>query len=196
MTEDTFIPPHGGYANLLSYQKAEIVYDATVYFCNRFFPKRDRDRTRDQMIQAARSGKQNIIEGSQASGMSKEMEIKLTSVARASLEELKADYRDFLRTRQLEEWPSDHRYTQRLRRLNRQRDATYETFRKGIEHEDPAISANVILGLTKVTTYLLDQQIRHLEKKCVNEGGLRERMTRTRLAARDRQRQNRSENRC
>ncbi len=82
---DGFIPPHGGYANLLSYRKAEIVYDATVYLCDRFLAKRDRDRTRDQMIQAARSGKQNIIEGSQASGLSKEMEIKLTSVARASL---------------------------------------------------------------------------------------------------------------
>ena len=78
-----FIPPHGGYANLLSYQKVEIVYDATVYFCDRFFRKFD--RTRDQMIQAARSGKQNIIEGSQASGTSKKTEIKLTNVARASL---------------------------------------------------------------------------------------------------------------
>ena len=101
MTEG-FIPPHGGYANLLSYQKAEIVYDATVYFCNRFLAKND--RTRDQMIQAARSGKQNIIEGSQASGTSKEAEIKLTNVARASLEELLADYRDFLRIRGLQEW--------------------------------------------------------------------------------------------
>mgnify|MGYP005852236895 CR=1 FL=1 len=94
---DGFIPPHGGYANLLSYQKAEIVYDATLHFCGRFINKRD--RTHDQMIQAARSGKQNIIEASQASGTSKEMELKLTNVARASLEELLADYRDFLRAR-------------------------------------------------------------------------------------------------
>ena len=85
-----FIPPHGGYQKLHSYQKAEIVYDATVHFCNRFLSKRD--RTHDQMVQAARSGKQNIAEGSQASGTSKEMEIKLTNVARASLEELLWDW--------------------------------------------------------------------------------------------------------
>lgn len=85
-----FIPPHGGYANLLSYRKAEIVYDATVCFCKRFLSKRD--RTYDQKVQAARSGKQNILEGSQASGTSKGMEIKLTNVARANLEELLADY--------------------------------------------------------------------------------------------------------
>lgn len=90
-----FIPAHGGYQKLLSYQKAEIVYDATVYFCDRFIDRRS--RTHDQMVQAARSGKQNLIEGSMASGTSKEMEIKLTNVARASLEELLADYRDFLR---------------------------------------------------------------------------------------------------
>ena len=91
----TFIPPHGGYENLLSFQKARIVYDGTVRFCERLLQKRD--RTYDQMIQAARSGKQNILEGSQASGTSKETEIKLTNVARASLEELLEDYRDFLR---------------------------------------------------------------------------------------------------
>ena len=188
-----FIPPHGGYAKLLSYRKAEIVYDATVKFCDRFVGKRD--RTRDQMIQAARSGKQNIIEGSQASGTSKEIEIKLTNVARASLEELLADYRDFLRTRRLEEWEAEHPYAKRLRRLNRLPDASYETFRKGMEHPDPAICANVILGLIKVTCFLLDRQIRRLEKDFVNEGGLRERMTRTRRAARDQQRRNPSRHR-
>jgi four helix bundle protein len=88
---EKFIPPHGGYKSLLSYQKAEIVYDATVRFCERYLTKRD--RTYDQMVQAARSGKQNIVEGSQASGTSKEMEIKLVGVARASLEELLTDYR-------------------------------------------------------------------------------------------------------
>jgi four helix bundle suffix protein len=185
-----FIPPHGGYAGLLSYRKAEIVYDATVYFCDRFFDRRD--RTRDQMIQAARSGKQNIIEGSQASGTSKETEIKLTNVARASLEELLADYRDFLRTRSLGEWPRDHPYTKHLRDLNRQPDATYETFRKGIEHADPEISANVIIGLVKVTNYLLDKQIRRLEKDFLKEGGLRERMTQARLAERDKQKRDRT----
>lgn len=123
MTEH-FIPPHGGYKNLLSYQRAEIVYDATVRFCERFMDRRD--RTVDQMIQAARSGKQNIIEGSMASGTSKETEIKLTNVARASLEELLADYRDFHRVRSIQEWPPDHRYTKRLRSLLRQPGANYE----------------------------------------------------------------------
>src|SRR5574340_1017919 len=97
-----FIPAHGGYKQLLSYQRAEIVYDATVHFCDRFIDKRS--RTHDQMVQAARSGKQNIIEGSMASGTSKETEIKLTNVARASLEELLADYQDFLRVRNLRLW--------------------------------------------------------------------------------------------
>ncbi len=97
-----FIPPHGGYERLLSYQKAKIVYDGTVWFCSHFLDKHD--RTYDQMVQAARSGKQNIIEGSQASGTSKEAEIKLTNVARASLQELLEDYRDFLRGHNVVEW--------------------------------------------------------------------------------------------
>jgi four helix bundle suffix protein len=184
MTE-RFIPPHGGYENLLSYQKAVIVFDGTVRFCERFVNKRD--RTYDQMIQAARSGKQNIGEGSQASGTSKETEIKLTNVARSSLEELLIDYRDFLRLRGLEEWAKDHRYTKRLRELNRQPGANYDTFKKGIEHPDPAIAANVMIGLIRLTNYLLDRQIEHLEKAFVEEGGLRERMTRARLIERAKQ---------
>lgn len=177
-----FIPPHGGYKKLLSYQKSEIVYDATVYFCDRFIDKRS--RTHDQMVQAARSGKQNIIEGSMAAGTSKEMEIKLTNVARASLEELWADYRDFLRGRNLEEWTSEHPYAKRLRELNRTPGASYATFARGIESPDPAVSANVIIGLVRVCSYLLDQQIRQLEAAFVKEGGLRERMTAARLKAR------------
>jgi four helix bundle suffix protein len=180
-----FIPPHGGYENLLSFQKARIVYDGTVRFCERFLRKSD--RTFDQMIQAARSGKQNILEGSEASGLSKETEIKLTGVARASLGELLEDYRDFLRVRGVEEWSKERRYTRRLRELNRQPNANYQTFKKGIEHPDPAIAANVMIGLIKLTNYLLDQQIRHLEKAFVEEGGLRERMTRARLAQRAKQ---------
>ena len=180
-----FIPPHGGYEELISFQKARIVYDGTVRFCERLLKKSD--RTYDQMVQAARSGKQNILEGSQASGTSKEMEIKLTNVARASQEELLEDYRDFMRARKIEEWTPDHRYAQRLRRLNRTPGANYDTFKKGIEHPDPAICANVIVGLIKVTTYLLDRQLRRLERDFLNEGGLRERMTRARLAARAKQ---------
>lgn len=177
-----FIPSHGGYQNLLSYKKSEIVYDATVYFTRRFLTKFD--RTVDQMVQAARSGKQNIVEASMASGTSKETEIKLTNVARASLEELLIDYRDFLRTHNLTEWTKDHPYTQRLRELNRLPEGNYDTFRRGIENEDPEICANVIIGLIKVTTYLLHQQICKLEKDFLENGGLRERMTQARLAAR------------
>jgi four helix bundle suffix protein len=181
---ETFIPKHGGYKRLLSYQRAEVVYDATVRFCGRYLDRRD--RTVDQMIQAARSGKQNIIEASVASGTSKETEIKLTNVARASLEELKADYRDFLRLRGIEEWTKNP-YAKRLSQLARVPGANYETFRNALEHADPTIAANAILGLTKITTYLLDQQIRSLEKAFVKEGGLRERMTRARLTERARQ---------
>ncbi len=180
-----FIPKHGGYRNLLSYQRAEVVYDATVRFCGRYLERRD--RTVDQMVQAARSGKQNIIEGSMASGTSKETEIKLTNVARASLEELKEDYRDFLRLRGFEEWDKNHPYAKRLSALARTAGANYETFRKAVDHPDPAIAGNAILGLIKITTYLLDQQLRQLEKAFVEEGGLRERMTRARLNERARQ---------
>jgi four helix bundle suffix protein len=177
-----FIPIHGGYAKLKSYQKTEIIYDATVYFTKRFYSKMD--RTIDQMVQAARSGKQNIAEASMASATSKETEIKLTNVARASLEELLIDYRDFLRVRGLFEWPKEHPYTRRLRELNQISEANYNTFRKGIEHENPEICANVLIGLIKVATYLLHLQIRQLEADFLQNGGLRERMTRARLDSR------------
>ena len=180
---DGFMPPHGGYRRLLSYQKAEIIYDATIYFTRRFYSKGD--RTIDQMVQAARSGKQNIVEASAASGTSKEFEIKLTSVSRASLEELLTDYRDFLRIRNLTEWDKGHAYAKRLRELNRIDPTSYELFKKGIENQDPAICANVIIGLIKVTTYLLDRQLQTLEKDFLKNGGLRERMTRSRLASRN-----------
>lgn len=113
--KENFIPPHGNYQELLSYQKAEVVYDLTFRFCERFLKKGD--RTIDQMVQAARSGKQNIVEGSKASGTSKEMEIKLTNVARASLEELLVDYQDFLRVRDLALWKKDSKEAQYVRKL-------------------------------------------------------------------------------
>ena len=181
-----FIPPHGGYQDLQSYRKSLVVYQATRRFCREFFDRYD--RTIDQMVQAARSGKQNILEGSKASGTSEETELKLTNVARASLEELLEDYRDFMRDRDIEEWDKNHRYARRLSVLCRDPDADYETFRAAVEHEDPAIRANAIAGLIKVTNYLLDQQIRKLEQDFLTEGGLRERMTRARLEARDEQR--------
>jgi len=139
------------------------------------------DRTIDQMVQAARSGKQNIAEASLASGTSKEMEVKLTNVARASLEELLIDYRDFLRVRNLSEWSLAHPYACRLRDLNRQNPTNYELFRKGIENQDPAISANVIIGIIRVANCLLERQIERLERDFVKFGGLRERMARARL---------------
>ncbi len=179
-----FIPPHGGYANLLSYQRATMVYDATVRFCEQYF--RRGDRTIDQMVQAARSGKQNIVEASQAAGASKATEIKLTQVARASLEELLEDYRDFLRLRNLAEWDKQHPYARRLSELLKAPGATYETIRRAVEHPDPGIRANAIIGIIKVTTFLLDRQIRRLEQAFVREGGIRERMTRARLNQRNR----------
>ncbi len=185
MTPD-FIPSHGGYQKLLSFQRAEVVYDATVKFCAELLDRRD--RTVDQMVQAARSGKQNIVEASMASGTSKETEIKLTNVARASLEELLTDFRDFLRKRDLSEWRKDEAYVRRLQTLNRTPNANYETFRKAVENPDPGIRANAIIGLIKVTNYLLDQQLRRLEKDFVEHGGLREAMTRARVVYRAKQR--------
>lgn len=136
------------------------------------------------MIQAARSGKQNIAEASMASATSKETEIKLTNVARASLEELLIDYRDFLRTNKLIEWEKNHPYAERLRFLNRTMPTHYETFQKGIEHPNPEICANIMIGLIKVATYLLGKQIQSLEADFLKNGGLRERMTQARLAVR------------
>jgi len=179
-----FIPPHGGYQELLSYQKALIVYDATLRFCDRFLDKRD--RTHGQMVQAARSGKQNIVEGSQASGTSKETEIKLTSVARGSLEELLEDYRDLIRNGRLRLWDKNSREALYVRRLGARPNASYESYKTYIETRSPEVVANIIICLIHQTNYLLDQQLRRLEKDFLREGGLRERMTRARLAARAR----------
>ena len=184
---DGFIPPHGGYENLLSFQKARTIYDATVWFCDHFIDKRS--RTHDQMIQAARSGKQNILEGSQASGTSKETEIKLVNVARASLEELLEDYRDFLRTARQPLWDKDSKEALFVRTLGAKPDTSYESYRPYIETRPPEIVANIIICLVHQANYLLDQQIRQLEKIFLQEGGLRERMTRARLAERARQNQ-------
>ncbi len=177
-----FIPPHGHYRELLSYQKAEVIYDLTFCFCQRFLQRGD--RTIDQMIQAARSGKQNILEGSKASGTSKETEFKLTNVARASLEELLEDYRDYLRTRQHPIWPKDSREALFVRRLGHESHTSYETYRTYTETRPAAVVANIALCLIHQANFLLDQQIRRLEQDFLKEGGLRERMTRARLQAR------------
>lgn len=181
--KEGFIPKHGGYRNLITYQKSEIIYDGTIYFTGRAFKKYD--RTIDQMVQAARSGKQNIVEASMASGTSKEMEIKLTNVARASLEELRIDYEDFLRSNKYEIWGKDHRYTLRFREINRTPNATYETYKKAIEHEQLEICANSMICLINIVSYLLAQQIKSLEKAFMEEGGLSERMTKARIDKRN-----------
>jgi len=180
-----FIPPYGGYEELISFQKARIVYDGTVWFCHRYLERRD--RTNDQMVQAARSGKQNILEGSQASGTSKATEIKLTNVARASLEELLEDYRDFLRVRGLHLWSKDSREATFVRKLGAKGHVSYETYRTYIETRPPEVAANILICLIHQTNYLLDQQIRHLEKAFLEQGGLRERMTRARITERSKQ---------
>ena len=177
-----FIPSHGGFRNLISYQKAEIIYDGTVYFCNHFFDKYD--RTIGQMVQAARSGKQNIAEASMASGTSKETEIKLTNVARASLGELLIDYEDYLRVHKLQKWHRNHRLSLRFTELNKTPNASYETFKKGIEHPDPEISGNIMICLINVTSYLLGRLLKKLESDFIKEGGLRERMSKARIEQR------------
>lgn len=179
-----FIPPHGHYQKLLSYQKAEVVYDLTCRFCERFLKRGD--RTIDQMVQAARSGKQNIVEGSKASGTSKEMEIKLTNVARASLEELLMDYQDYLRVRDLPIWAKDSKEAQFVRKLGRKQPMTFELFREFCETRSAEVLANIAICLIHQTNYLLDQQIRRLEQDFIKEGGLRERMTKVRLQNRNR----------
>ena len=180
--EKGFIPLHGGYKNLITYQKSEVIYDVTIYFTRRFFKKYD--HTIDQMVQAARSGKQNIVEASMASGTSKEMEIKLTNVARASLEELKIDFQDFLRSHKLPVWDKDHKLTTRFRELNRTPNATYATYQKAIENEEPEICANSMICLINIVSYLLAQQIKSLEMAFMNEGGLKERMAKARIRVR------------
>lgn len=177
-----FILPHGGYRELLSYQKAEIVYDATVHFCERFIDKRS--RTYDQMVQAARSGKQNLIEGSAASGTSKKTEIKLTGVARASLEELLADYQDFLRIRSLPLWDKDSKAAKAARRIGMGKHVSYESYRSYVETRSPETSANVIICLIHQANYLIDMQMKRLESDFAQHGGLSERMTQARLKAR------------
>jgi four helix bundle suffix protein len=187
MTEESkgFIPPHGNFRKLRSYQAAEVVYDLTFRFCQRFLKKAD--RTIDQMVQAARSGKQNIAEGSRASGTSKETEIRLTSVARSSLDELLLDYEDFIRVRDLMRWDKDSKEALYVRRLGMQPNTSYETYREFCETRPAEVVANIAICLINQTNYLLDQQIRRLEKDFVEKGGIRERMTRARLDHRNNQ---------
>lgn len=169
-----FIPKHGGYEKLLSYQKAEVLYDITFRFCSRFLSKGD--RTIDQMVQAARSGKQNIIEGGRASGTSKQTEVFLLGVARGSFDELLADYKDFLRVRDLPLWEKNSKEAAYVRKISQVSPLTFEVFRGFCETRSADVVANIAVCLIHQANYLLDQQIRRLERDFVHEGDLRERM--------------------
>ncbi|MFI3322357.1 MAG: four helix bundle suffix domain-containing protein [Rikenellaceae bacterium] len=172
------LQPSGGYRELLSYKKATIIYDGTQYFCSRHLSPRD--RTVDQMVQAARSGKQNIVEGNMAAATSSEMEIKLTNVARASLAELLIDYEDFARVHKLEVWGFDHPLRLRLKEINSDDNATYESFRRAIENENTEIQVNTMLFLIDKAIFLLERHLKVLEKRFIENGGIKERMTRAR----------------
>ncbi len=176
------IPPHGGYRELQSYKMAELVYDATVVFCDRYIDKRS--RTHDQMVQAARSGKQNIAEGSMASGTSKKTELKLVGVARASFEELLLDFQDFLRQKGLPLWGKDHPQAQTVRKLAYAKDRSYLTYKTYLEASSLEVASNTMICLIHQTNYLLDQQLRALEKAFLTEGGFTERLYRARSQSR------------
>lgn len=186
------LPDHGGYRELRSFQVAQLVYDITVRFCERYIDRFS--RTHDQMVQAARSGVQNIAEGSVASATSKKMELKLTQVARASLEELKLDYEDFLRQRRLPRWDRKHPLRQEL--VNARPETADDVARwvatvaKRISEKPqthyPELSANAALTLATVAGYLLDQQMKTLAEAFEQEGGFTERLYRRRTQRRGR----------
>ncbi len=201
MEPEPLIPKHGGYRKLKSFQLAQLCYDVTVRFCDRYIEKRS--RTHDQMVQAARSGVQNIAEGSQASGTSKKMELKLTNVARASLEELRLDYEDFLRQRGLPLWPpEDPRRKALVARRCATAEPVAEWFREkhgrdgqsgpdghgspsdmsmlSIKSTYPEIAANAALVLIGVACALLDRQLSAQADAFVEEGGFTERLHRVR----------------
>jgi four helix bundle suffix protein len=192
---EPIIAKHGGYRKLKSFQLARLCYDVTVRFCERYVERGS--RTRDQMVQAARSGVQNIAEGSEASGTSKKTELKLTSVARASLEELRLDYEDFLRQRSLPQWPKDDPRRQSLvcRRCSTAdevaawvREMRTKALADGQEMLAtpgyPEVSANAALILVEVSCALLDRQLSSLARKFENEGGFTERLYRVRTERR------------
>ena len=172
---NNLISPHGGYHNLKSYQTSELVYDLTVEFCKKYLDRSyGTNRTHDQMVQAARSGKQNIAEGSQASGTSKKTELKLINVARASLEELLLDYEDYLRQNSLILWAKENPNAQEVRALAYRSDKSYKTYQQYLAKPD--IAANTIICLIHQTNYLLDKQLNSLGQKFLAEGGFTEKL--------------------
>jgi len=185
---DRVIPKHGGYKNLKSYQIAQLVCDLTVRFCDRYIDRRS--RTHDQMVQAARSGAQNIAEGSQASGTSKKTELKLTGVARASLEELKLDYQDFLRQRGLSQWSRNHLLgteliSRRFQTAAEVADWVHKVHQRSTgSMSSMEIAANAIRTLTIVACSLLDRQLTAQGAAFEKEGGFTERLYRVRSSRR------------
>ena len=189
------IRPSGGYRELRSFQTATIIYDATYWFCERFMDSRS--RMRDQMVQAARSGRQNIAEGSRAAATSSQTELRLVNVARSSLEELLLDYEDFLRHRHLRRWEPNDPEALAVRRIGQEHptDASdlsdewrYALYAEWLDNENPAIRANALLCLINQTNYLLDRQIEALEAQFIEEGGYSEKLATARLAERNRKR--------
>jgi four helix bundle suffix protein len=189
------IQKHGGYRKLKSFQIAQLVYDITVRFCNKYIDRCS--RTRDQMVQAARSGTQNIAEGSQASATSKKTELKLTQVARASLEELRLDYEDFLRHRKLKQWERNNPLRQKLVDCRRQTADGVAAWIIAVERESTPsrmssksartyleLSANAVLVLIAVACALLDRQVARLARDFETHGSFTERLYQTRLANR------------
>jgi restriction system protein len=181
--------PHGGYRRLRSFQVTEIIYDATVAFCDRFVDKRS--RTHDQMVQAARSGRQNIAEGSRAAATSSQSELKLVGVARASLDELLLDYEDYLRQRGLLRWAKEDPEAGAVRAAHRSgptdpidRADAAQAYSRWLQHRDPAVVANTLICLIHQANYLLDQRIRALEQGFIQTGGYREQLRAARLQAR------------
>lgn len=176
-TPQPFLPHGGSYKNLIAYQKAECVYDVTFYFAHHYLEKGD--RTIDQMVQAARSGKQNIAEGAAAGNTSKETEIKLTNVAKASPQELLVDYEEFLRMRGLKQWqPDDARLAQTKRACAAHNDSEY--YRKAMPERSAETIANIAITLIHQTDWLLNKLIEKLEIQFVENGGVKEQMTKAR----------------
>lgn len=184
MESGPILDPHGGYRDLESYRLAEIIYDGTTVFCRLYVSARS--RTVDQMVQAARSGKQNIAEGSMASGTSKKMELKLIGVARASLEELKLDYEDYLRQNGLAQWEKEHPKAVFIRKLAYRKDKSYTTYMTYVEEKTPETAANTMLCLIHQACFLLDKLKKSLEKSFLEEGGFTEKLHQARTASRRR----------
>lgn len=168
-----------GYKYLLTYQYASVIYDLTIEFCTKFLPGRELLRQRDQMTQAARSGKQNIVEGYELESL--ENYIKFLGIAKGSLKELLEDYEDFLRQRKLKLWDKNNPRMRKLRGLRVVREPSPHIPQLTHIPHDPEVAANLLVMLCQRTTYLLEKQIESLKKKFINEGGFRENLFRERI---------------